>query len=390
MADDDGGPPPDARLEELAAGWAIGALAPAELEELLARLRRDDGAAAAATVWRHLTTTADLRAQLSPAMSDSVRLRLGRGGGVAEAIRRRIGPARPGLAPVADGGGPPPRRWGQVLTLAGFALIALLAWWWWRPAGGAAVARVVALEGTATLSGEALAPGSALDPRSLVVPAGARLELAWPGGGGATLLGPAMAVAQGDGLSLHAGAARCRGPLRLGLPDRVVELPAQARAAVAVRDALSSLGCAAGAFTVDGRQLAPGQASAGGEPFPWRTFTAEPPAGAAAWQAEVRISWRAGGSVRLELAEALALECSPGRITVLNQGRRNELVLGGAPLAPLVLRLELHVHRLRVAAAGQEVLDAQIAQPLVRLDAHGAEVALNGATGPLSPGDAGR
>ncbi len=386
MADDDGGPPPDPRLEELAAGWAIGALAPAELEELLARLRRDDGAAAAATVWRHLTTTADLRAQLSPAMSDSVRLRLGRGGGVAEAIRRRIGPARPGLAPVVDGGEPPPRRWGQVLTLAGFGLIALLAWWWWRPAGGAAVARVVALEGTATLSGEALAPGSALDPRSLVVPAGARLELAWPGGGGATLLGPAMAVAQGDGLSLHAGAARCRGPLRLGLPDRVVELPAQARAAVAVRDALSSLGCAAGAFTVDGRQLAPGQASAGGEPFPWRTITAALPAGLPVWQAELRLGWLgSGGSVRLELSPSTRLTCTPGRAALEHQGQRHEVVAATAPLAGMTVQVRRRGTWLELVVDGRERLAATVEESTPSLVADQATVAVTGFSGPLAP-----
>ena len=309
----------DARISELATGFAINELTDDELRELHGQLvDPTHGQAAARSAWRTLETVTDLRAERSSSLQDTVRSRIEEsagsagGSGITARFLRRIGLRRGALAPVLATGGTPRRRstwWlGCIIILLGAA--ATVTWWLTavRP-----VARVVAVVGRATVATTTLGPGDPLDGRPLSAAAGAVLTLRWADGSQAVLSGPGTLVPSRDGLALLGGTVQVDaiGPLALGLPDGFARAAAGTRFTAAVTDGRSCLGTAQGVLETDDGPLSAGFARAAGVTFTWEHLTwtrlpgVLPTTGIASWRlalhaapigdGRITLTWPTGG-----------------------------------------------------------------------------------------------
>ncbi len=313
---------PEQRITELAAGFALGELDPAELQELYHLLRRDDatGHLAARVTWQTLTTAIDLRATMSTRFQDTIRHRVATGrddAGPESFLGRmaaRLGWDRPQLeaVPVPEDTPPAPRRTAWIAislcVLVGSVLL------WVAFGRSQAFARITAVEGVATVEGTGVRPGLALDRRPVIVDAGSRVRLAWPAGHEATIHGPANLVPHANGLSLSSGTGwlRLTDAFALGLPDGRLQTAGAARLAVQITRGHSLIGVSSGELrlgpsgTPHAKRILAGQATTGdGTVFPWVTrarWTSEArdeetdcirklacPDGLAAWKLEAGI-----------------------------------------------------------------------------------------------------
>jgi len=177
-----------------------------------------------------------------------------------------------------------------------------------------------------------------------------RLDLAWDEGHRAGLRGPATATVRAGGLSLLRGTAdlTTAGAFVLGLPQGQVQTSAGAALAVEADEERLLVGCTAGTLRLnlaDGRQVAvaAGQAADGRAVFPWldQTLTGsdgrwsiEVPAEATTWRLEAVFAPDGDDAVlRLDafIGSGSAVELRPGRIVLIDEGRRSEIPLPGAP-----------------------------------------------------------
>lgn len=361
----------EARIAELATGFALGDLQEEELRELYALLRDDSGvgATAARITWQTMGIVTDLRAQVAHSFQDTLRLRIGqdRNGRFRNRLWKRLGFGVPFLAPIEV---PPPRRSFSILTWTVLGVVTatlvsaaiLLAALREHPAH----ATVTHLIGDASSAGRALIPDSDLDGQPFAVKPGSQLTLRWPDGSIAIVSGdvrgddgaPAEAAVSARGLVLQYGRAwiTAHSGFTLTLPDHAATvLSDESTIALEVVDGQSFLGVRHGALHIDGVSDALGDnggfGPAGG--FSWRwewddaagTVSPEHPA-PADWRLTAEASWSdPNDAARLSLSAAdhvvLTLVSTPGLLTILVDGREiQHVTLPGSPLLGYRLALQ--------------------------------------------------
>jgi len=375
----------EARIAELATGFALGELDEPELRELHEALK-NEGAATARVAWEALATVVDLRAGMSHQFADELAHRLkkqAKSDRFETGLWRRMGFSRPGLAPVsapeATGRRQIPLRLIAAAVLAAVVVTALLTLGVFERA---AVARVAELAGSAQLEGRALTVGAGVDRRLVAVPAGSRLTLAWDDGTRATLIGPAQSLAQNRGLSLATGRAVIDvGPqaFALGLPDRgrAVELAASSRALIELRSGRSLIALEHGAAAHDGGTLVAGRALGDGSDYAWID---QRPAGGTAgaigegidaptWRFAATLAPADAGGLALTLTQrdgtGATLRIADGAATVLSGDEAvQRMALRGPPLAPLAVALTRDHGVLRAQVGGYELRLPALAAPI--------------------------
>jgi len=243
---------------DLATGFALGELSEEELQRLYNLLRQPGpvGTEVARIAWRVLGTTVDLRATIADRFQANVHQRLrdlvepAQAAGFLDGVLARIGRHRPKLEAIPWPGGGGGRGRGVranllrlwPLILLPVLLVAVLIWLW--PAGGVVV-EVTGLSGRLRHHGEALSVGRQIGQGALVLPAGGRLDLRWPSGTSATLVGPGTCFIAGPtAVDCTAGRSRWQSgatAFTIGLPDRRWRLEAHSRAIIQVIDGSSEV-----------------------------------------------------------------------------------------------------------------------------------------------------
>jgi hypothetical protein len=366
----------DARIAELAAGFAMGELGESELREFYDHLRDpgERGAAAARLAWEQLGVVTDLRASLGSGFQEAIRHRVSREGlsdRFVRDARKRLGAVVPALSEVAAPETRPRLRAAPLvaaLLLVVVAIVVAALWVSHQRAAAETLCRVSAVAGEAGLGGQPLVPGMSVDHRQIAVPAGSQVALNWPDGSLVVIAGPANAVAQQGGLSLIGGAAwiAAESAFTCGLPDDTVRIDAGARVAAEVRGARSSVGVARGAAALSARSLSAGDAATNAVAFPWTSCElADAPARTAPapeWTLEASVAWReAADTVPLAVVDEAVqsgwtLSWRPGEVVALRlgaadvEGRR--VALPGPPLGEARLALIASRGRLSVGGSG--------------------------------------
>lgn len=377
----------DQRIMELSTGFALNELDDAELKEFYDLLREpgEAGVSAGQIAWETLGTMVDLRTQMGTSFQDTLYLKLSEGGQddarFATKVRNRLGRSRPRLQPV-ESPEPPDARPSWALWIAGAALLALIAGALLWPRGEAAVARVVAVAGAASLDGRGVVAGQAITRRQILVPSGAQLTIGWTDGSEMTLAGPASAVAGSEGLSLLGGQAwwTAVGTLNIGLPDRTVALalPPGSRGALAIRDNRTTVALSSGQIASSGITLAAGHAVDLAQPdqsYPWQheplaTGTSIATGGAAArWRITGNASWSDTTSAitvnaRTASGDAVIIRLAPGSVVLTMGGKEKQRsTLSGAPLADRRFDITGDSTTLAVTVSSQR-LELPLTQPI--------------------------
>jgi hypothetical protein len=411
-------PEQEARIAELATGFALGELDEAELRELYGALRdARTGAASARVAWQSLDVVGDLRSGLNERFQDALRHRLASApdDGFAARMWRRLGFAARGLDPVtAPAPSPVARTVALITVVLGAMALAVGATLLALGHHAGAPATVTAVLGE-TRSGErVLIPGAGLDQRRLAVTPNGQVSLAWPDGASAVLVGPwlpegsgrADALAHTNGLELAEGRAWVSaGPgFTVLLPDRTCTVTeSDTELAIEVIDRHSWIGVARGACdggggtAVAARQ---GIGPAGVYSWTWKWDAVSgtlPGAGAGAgqpprtWRLSADLGWSAGGDgadFALESTgkHTVTLACIPGQVVVNVDGSEaGRLATTGSPLLATRLDLEQREGRkLTITLAGR-TLAVDVPEALVRfqLTASGGAMAKVMAFNPL-------
>ena len=175
----------DARISELAVGFALGEIEDAELRELYDALREpgERGLAAARVTWQQLGVVTDLRSGMGGMFQDTVKHRIARDGLSDRFVRdsrRRLGSARSGLSELSAPAGSRAWRWRGLAVLLPVVAVLGIGISWLVHAQSQTLCRVTAVTGEATLGGEPLVVGMAVDHRQVVVPEGSQVGLSWP------------------------------------------------------------------------------------------------------------------------------------------------------------------------------------------------------------------
>ena len=216
----------EARLAELATGYALNQLSDAESQEFLGYLRDPvAGRDAARSAWSTLHTVTDLRAARSHALQDALRARL--------------------AADQSSARAPRPRAWW--LGLGVLVLVGLLAAWFaWS--GSNRLAQVETVSGNVIVDGRALHQGMSIDGRPLTLVDGGHATLRWPDGTRLRLTGPGTVLPQVAGALVLEGHAELTtsGAWNLALPDGTVRTATSSRVLVEARGGQSCLGVLSG------------------------------------------------------------------------------------------------------------------------------------------------
>lgn len=323
----------EARISELATGFALNELTDDELRELhRALVDPTHGQAVARTAWRTLQTVTDLRAERSSVMQDMIRSRIadeaGKNSGITGRFLRHLGLRRPGLPPVAASAPLAARRWAWLLGGAlALLLLITLAVIGWQLTVTPPVARVVSVVGRVTVGATTLGPSDPLDGRPISAASGAALILRWTDGSQAELIGPGTLIPARGGLALLGGVVHvtAASTVAVGLPD------GQARAATGtvfsaeVRDGHSSLGCQKGVLDADGGPLSAGFARSAGLTYPWITAdwsrlpTLLPIAGLGAWHLRLEAAPLGDGRVLFTWDDG-SLSCDAQSVKIQQHG----------------------------------------------------------------------
>ncbi len=407
-------PAQEARIAELATGFALGELDEAELHELYGALRdARTGAATARIAWQSLDVVGDLRSGLNERFQDALRHRLASApdDGFATRMWRRLGFAARGLDPVAAPAPSPVARTVALVTVVLCAMaLAIGATLLFLGRHASAPATVTAVLGE-TRSGErVLIPGAGLDQRRLAVTPNGQLSLAWPDGASAVLVGPwlpegsgrADALAHHDGLELAEGRAWISaGPgFTVLLPDRtcIVTEP-DTELAIEVVDHHSWVGiargaCDGGAGTMVGARQGLGPAGIYAWVWKWDAVSgtlAGPGQVPGTWRMNADLGWSAAtdsADFALESTgkHTVTLACIPGQLVVNVDGSEaGRLATTGSPLLATRLDLEQREGRkLTITLAGR-TLAVDVPEALVRfqLTANGGAMAKVMAFNPL-------
>lgn len=365
-----GAPDLDARVADLATGFAIGDLEETELREFYDLLRDEqgNGERAAQVAWQTLGMVTDIRTQVSSTFQDTVAHRLQQAsmsGRFTNALLKRLGMRSGGLQPVETPQPKAPLRialWLVVAVVAGALLTGGIGWVW--SLARSASATVTALHGSATIAGQSLTPGAVVDHRSLVVKPGSQLTLLWSDGSSAAIAGgddgsEAVATVRNDGLVLLRGQAWIAG--RSGfiivLPDRRCRVE-QDDTSVATQVVASRgfVGVRRGTLYDDrlGSTLLEnmGSGPAGGFRWQWEwdlmsgslARGATPPPD---WRLGADLVWRdLTDTVRMVFTgtdpagQGLELRMVPGLVVVMHKGQEiQRLTLPGSPLLNMQLSL---------------------------------------------------
>lgn len=354
MSSDGNTPPgpaadPQARVADLATGFALNELTDDELRELHRHLvATDTGREAARTAWRTLETVTDLRAERSSTLQDTVRSRIdeaSRATGVTGRFLRRLGLRRGGLTPVAEDGRSTLRRWPLAISALLVPAIAGAGWWWLR---SNPVARVEAVIGRATVAGAGLGPGDALDARPTAVAADAVLTLRWRDGSRLELVGPGTLTPQPAGVALMGGTLHgtVGSRMTIGLPDGTAEVDAGSELAIEVIAGRSAIGVTAGRVRIGGTTVGAGTAWADGVPTPWVAQALDalptrlPLDGARRWHlaftaspvddGRLLLTW-AEGSLRIDRNGIAALRPDGGTVRVVRPPGTAEITIDAGP-----------------------------------------------------------
>lgn len=385
----------DARVADLATGFAIGDLDEAELRELYDLLRDEqgNGTRAAQVAWQTLGMVTDIRTQVSSTFQDTVTHRLQQAsmsGRFTNALLKRLGMRGGGLQPVET---PQPKTqlrialWLVVALIAG-ALIAGgigLAW----SALGSVRATVTALHGSATIAGQSLTPGAEVDHRSLVVKPGSQLTLLWSDGSSAAIAGDdgneAVATVRADGLVLLRGQAWVSG--RRGfvvmLPDRRCRVDQDDTSVAAqVVGSRGFVGVRRGAVHDDRvgsiltENMGSGPTGAYRWQWEWDLLSGQLARGSAGppdWRLAADLTWHdLSDTVRMVFTsgeqaagKGLELRIVPGLVVVLDQGQEvQRLTLPGSPLLNMRLSLRQNEGKTLTVAVQDLSLTVPLSAPV--------------------------
>lgn len=357
----------DARVADLATGFAIGDLDEAELRELYDLLRDEQGHGerAAKIAWQTLGVVTDIRAQVSTTFQDTVQHRLAQAsmsGRFTNALLKRLGLRNGGLQPVET---PQPKAqlriamWFVVALVSGALLAGAIGWIWSVSRSERAI--VTALHGSATIAGQLLIPGATVDHRSLVVKPGGQVTLLWDDGTSVAIAGAddgseAVATVRKDGLVLLRGRSWITGRrgFTLTLPDRRCQVAADDSAIAAqVVGQRGFVGVRRGVLADERlgdlllkEKMGSGPAGAFRWEWSWDALSGSlargetPPSD---WVLAGDITWHdLNDTVKMAFAgeSGLALRIIPGLVVVLNQGQEvQRLTLPGSPLLNMHLSL---------------------------------------------------
>ncbi len=366
----------EARIADLAAGFALGELQDSELGELYEALREpgDRGVRAARLAWQQLAMVTDLRANLGAAFQETVRHRIAKEGlsdRFVKNARSRLGMPGHGL-PELSAPRPTPRVRRGALLLALLVLLsaalarALIA----RPRP---LCEVRAVVGGATLGGETLLPHSPIDGRQVVVPAGSELMLGWGTLAEVVISGPANAIAQPAGISISNGQAwiSANGAFTIGLPDGTIHAGAAGKTdlAVEVADGHSVLGSSAGSLATAVGRLTTGEALSGADTFPWTSASLdqlpERTVAVPVWSMEAHAAWKqASDAVQLTVSgenrlQGWSILWRPGAVQLLALGDATPriLTLKGPPLSDMPLAISVRGGHLHLSCGTDEIAD---------------------------------
>jgi len=305
----------EARIAELATGFALNELDDGQLHELHGYLADPlRGRDAARTAWSTLHTVTDLRAEQSHALQDTVRSRIEsqRATGVTGRLMLRLGLRRGGLTPVmepTEAYAPhATRRW---LFIAGLSLITVAATWFLLTRAQP-FAHLEDVVGRAAIAGHAVGPGDALDGQPLGVAEGARATVRWPDGTRLILTGPGTVIPQSAGAAVLGGQAQVTtaGTWAIGLPDSRARANAGARLVIEVEAGRSCVSIFAGLFVDAANQpLLIHTCRIGSVDIPWTTTTwtqipdTLPLPAAARWNLTMTTLPAATGSLTLSWAD---------------------------------------------------------------------------------------
>ena len=385
----------DARVADLATGFAIGDLEEAELHEFYNLLREEhgNGERAAQVAWQTLGMVTDIRTQVSSSFQDTVSHRLQQAsmsGRFTNALLKRLGMRSGGLQPVETPQPKAPLRfalWLVVAVIAGALLAGGIGWAW--SLAGSASATVTALHGSATIAGQSLTPGAVVDHRSLVVKPGSQLTLLWSDGSTAAIAGgeegsEAVATVRGDGLVLLRGQAWITGRrgFTVVLPDRRCRVEQDDTSVAAQVEATRGyIGVRRGALHDDrlGSTLLEnmGSGPAGGYRWQWEwdlmsgtlARGATPPPD---WRLDADLVWRdLTDTVRMVFTTAdpagpgLELRMVPGLVVVTSNGQEiQRLALPGSPLLSMHLSLRQSEARTLTVAVEDLSLTVPLTTPI--------------------------
>lgn len=359
---------PDARVTELATGFALGELQEAELKELYDLLREGEGrgAEAARVCWQTLGMVTDLRAEVGSTFQDTVRHRLtqDRSGRFTARLLGRLGFRGLGLQPVET---PEPsgdlRRALWMLVGAAMAIVLVAVLIWTLSDGHRGRAQVAALRGAATIAGDPLVPGGTVDHRTLVVKPGGQVTLTLNDGSNVTIAGgdepgsEAVATLRGNGLALLRGRTwiTARSGFTLVLPDRTcTALTDDTSLAAETVDGRGFVGVRRGELRGDRleRTLVENQAAGPAGIHSWR-WEWDASGGAVGpgqpvpsdWRLLAEVSWSDPSNTALmrflgDGSDDVELRFAPGALAIAVGGKEIQRVaLGGSPL--LAIHLDL-------------------------------------------------
>lgn len=388
----------DARIADLATGFAIGDLSETELREFYDLLRDEqgNGPRAAQIAWQTLGMVTDIRSQVSSTFQDTVVLRLQQAsmsGRFTNALFKRLGMRSGTLQPVET---PQQQKtplrialWLVVAVVAGALLAGGIGLMWSTSRN--AHATVTALHGSATIAGQSLTPGADVDHRSLVVKPGGQLTLLWSDGSNVVLAGgddggDAVATVRGDGLVLLRGQAWVTGRrgFTLVLPDRHCRVEQDDTSVAAqVTAQRGFVGVRRGTLADDrlGTILGEHMGSSPNGAFRWQwewDLLSGTLAGGQApppdWRLSGDIVWHdLTDNVRMVFTtpaaaaggRGLELRLVPGLVAVLDQGREvQRLTLPGSPLLGMRLTVRQSDGRTLTVAVEELSLSVPLATPI--------------------------
>jgi len=398
----------EARVSELAVGFALGELDDTELRQLYDALREpgERGLVAARLTWQQLGVVTDLRSGMGEVFQAEIKHRISREGRSDRFLRdsrNRLGNPRAALDELAAPAPAALRSWPwRRLAAAGLGLVAAAVLWWGLSRD--VLCRVAAVSGEATIGGEPLVVGMAIDHRQLVVPDGSLVSLTWAQRAQVEVCGPANVVAQGEGLSLANGAIwlRAERGFTIGLPDDTATAATGTACAISAQDGQSSIGVSAGriGLSAGNRTLEANQASSALTSFPWMFYDLQslPTATLAvpSWRCDAKASWHdSAQQVQLSVVAAGSgagwhVIWRPGSVSIAivpASAQPYTVPLAGAPLGETTLSVILEQGRLSILCNGATLLDEALssaASLALPLENRAALTQLTYHSGPLS------
>jgi hypothetical protein len=354
----------EARLAELATGYALNQLSDAESQEFLGYLRDPvAGRDAARNAWSTLHTVTDLRAARSHALQDALRARLAADHPAASAVL-------------------PSRWWWQRWWRIGLPVLAVLvilgfiaAWLAWT--ASLRLAQVETVSGNVIVDGRDLRPGMTVDGHPLTLVDGGHATLRWPDGTRLRLTGPGTVLPQVTGALVLEGHAELTtsGAWNLALPDGAVRITASSRVLIEAKGGQSCLGVVSG-LVIDAaeQRFAAGTCRCSTMKMPWTTASWSelpenlpiPPGNC--WHLKWTTFAEASGTLTLTWAD-VTLVCGAQDVSLLRGD--GSLVRAVRPPADRCLELDAKPWGFTVSLQGEPLLQTAQAPQALRITSSG-------------------